>query len=265
MSQSNYIFTDAAGAHELKRLQLLESVFDPKTREWLSVAGPLSGLRCLEVGAGAGSIASWLSAQVGPRGNVTAVDSNVRFLPALGRNVHVIQGDFGACPLPAEPFDRVHARYVLIHNANSEALLARMLSALKPGGLILLEEPDFSAGRVFVAPLAFHQAFENVKRAAAATFAERGMDYAFGLSLPALAERAGARVVSLEYDCAVQPGASALAEMMRLSALSLQDKYLNTGCVSAQDIAHYAELASTPTCWTNFYATVRVLLSKPAV
>ena len=79
-TQAGYLFDGASAAAELARLRLLEGVFDQKTRALLQSAGPLTGLKCLEVGAGAGSIAAWLRSEVGAGGEVTAIDANVRFL-----------------------------------------------------------------------------------------------------------------------------------------------------------------------------------------
>src|SRR5688500_7690126 len=141
MTRDKYIFDDASGEPELRRLRLLESVFDEKTRRCLLSTGPLEGRSCLEVGAGAGSIAAWMNSQVGPTGEVTAVDNNARFLRDLGHNVHVVDGDISCAPLPAGHFDLAHARYVLIHNAEARPVLGAMLRAVKPGGYLALEEP----------------------------------------------------------------------------------------------------------------------------
>lgn len=265
MTHDEYIFHDASDAAELGRLRLLESVFDPQTREWLLSAGPLLGRQCLEVGAGAGSIAAWLGSEVGRTGGVMAIDTNARFLRQLGPKVQVVEGELGAVSMPAEFFDLVHARYVLIHNVNAGKVLDAMLQALKPGGALLLEEPDFSGATAFVGPANLRRAFENVKRAIEATFSGRGMNYAFGSSLPGLVQEQAAELVSVEYDCPVEKGASELAEMMRLSTLALADKYVATGFATPADIADYAKFATTPDCWGAYYATVRVLARKAAV
>ena len=65
-----YLHANAAFDDELGRLRLLEARYDPRTFARLSMFGPLAGTRCLEVGAGAGSVARWLAAQVGPSGQV---------------------------------------------------------------------------------------------------------------------------------------------------------------------------------------------------
>ncbi len=262
MAQDAYIFENSSDAAELERLQMLEEVFDDRSRQWLLSAGPLLGRRCLEVGAGAGSIAAWMATEVGSGGAVVAVDTNARFLRRLPREVRVIEDALGAVALPAESFDLVHARYVLIHNANPGGILNAMLQALKPGGALVLEEPDFSAATAFTGPPNLSGAFENVKRAIGKTFSDRGMDYAFGSGLPRLVGERPARLVSMEYDCPVVAGGADLARMMRLSALSLRDKYLATGLATHADIDGYAEFALTPSCWGNYYATVRILARK---
>jgi len=45
----------------------------------------------------------------------------------------------------AETFDIVHARSVMIHVANAESTLRRASRLVRPGGLILIEEPDIGS------------------------------------------------------------------------------------------------------------------------
>jgi 2-polyprenyl-3-methyl-5-hydroxy-6-metoxy-1,4-benzoquinol methylase len=51
---------------EDERLSLLEQIYDPVSRRRRALVQP--GWRCLEVGAGRGSMAVWLAEQVGPTG-----------------------------------------------------------------------------------------------------------------------------------------------------------------------------------------------------
>ena len=73
-------FATAAGRKrheaELERLRLLEAVFDLGTRACLRATGLHEGWRCLEVGAGAGHVATWFCEAAGPSGRVLAVDLN---------------------------------------------------------------------------------------------------------------------------------------------------------------------------------------------
>ena len=56
---------DSSSDRERERLRLLEDSFDPGTFRWLDQLGVGSGWRCLEVGAGGGSVARWLADRVG--------------------------------------------------------------------------------------------------------------------------------------------------------------------------------------------------------
>src|SRR5215470_17943338 len=64
-------------AAEEDRLILLENIFDPLSRRRRALVRP--GWRCLEVGAGRGSIATWLAAQVGENGQVVATDIDITY------------------------------------------------------------------------------------------------------------------------------------------------------------------------------------------
>ena len=63
-----------------RRLSLLEQYLDPMTKRRLSMLGVGLGSRCLEVGAGGGSIAAWMCEQVGAAGSVVATDINIELI-----------------------------------------------------------------------------------------------------------------------------------------------------------------------------------------
>jgi SAM-dependent methyltransferase len=74
---------DAKGRQEAEddRLSLLEQIFDPLSRRRRELVQP--GWRCLEVGAGRGSMAVWLAKQVGESGYVVATDIDLTYLKRL--------------------------------------------------------------------------------------------------------------------------------------------------------------------------------------
>lgn len=136
---------DSERDEALRRLRLLEAQDDPGTIAHLETIGVAGGWRCLEVGAGAGSIAAWLGRRVGPRGRVVATDLNTQFLDALElENVEVREHDLAADPLDESAFDLVHARSVLMHIPERDQALEKLVRALGAGGWLLLEEPDSS-------------------------------------------------------------------------------------------------------------------------
>jgi len=135
------------GAREAPtRFAVLSALFDPGTIRHLEVCGVGRGWHCLEVGGGSGSIASWLADRVGPTGRVLATDIDPRFLESLNLpKLEVRRHDIATDPLPEAAFDLVHARLVLMHLPERETALARMISALKPGGWLVDEEYDSSS------------------------------------------------------------------------------------------------------------------------
>jgi SAM-dependent methyltransferase len=262
VSDEQYVFHRAATDSEWHRLRALEAAFDPGTQRHLLSTGQWTGRHCLEVGAGAGSIAAWMRAQVGPSGRVVAVDTNVRFLEPLRGTVDVVQGDIRQMDLGSEAFDLVHLRYVLVHNEDARGVLEPLVTSLKPGGWLLVEEPDFSAAHAFVGPDDLTRAFERVSDAIQAMFVARRLNPALGRQVPALLQQGGLDVVAVESDGPAERGGSPLARVMSLSAAELSDQYVATGRASPQDVRGYAAFAGNPSCWGIYYSTVRALGRK---
>jgi len=265
MTDQSYVFEGTAHDSELDRLRLIESVFDPGSRRVLARAGIAHGVRCLEIGAGAGSIARWMGKEVGTTGKIAAVDIDTRFLATTpGENVDVVEGDIRTVDLAPGWFQVAHARFVFIHLAAFLPALEAALRFLAPGGYLVLEKPDFSVSRALAGDPLLRASFDRVHQAVAAMFASRNMDHAFGLRLPAVMEAAGLEVVAVENDVPVARGGDPLAKMMGLSTLQLREKYLATGQASEVDIDHYGHFAVDPSCWAIHHGTVRAVARKPA-
>jgi len=263
MSAANYVFDAAQAGSELERLRALETIFDPATRQLLEHVGLASGWHCLEVGAGAGSIARWIGEIVGDRGRAVALDTDPKFLgDGASTGLEVRQADISTAPPERACFDLAHARYVLIHVAARERALQNLLDALRPGGWLVLEEPDFSAARSVPAEDKQASAFAAINRAIERMFAGLNLDRATGLQLPALLQRNGLRSMAVETDAPLVAGNSAVAQLMKMSAANLRDRYLATGEVTEVELAQYHRLLADPQAWAVHYATVRVVGQK---
>ena len=83
-TEETYPFENAR-AVQLHRLRALEAALDAQTTELLDSIGLDRGWRCLEVGAGGGSIADWLCHRVAPEGTVLATDLDTSVLGELSR------------------------------------------------------------------------------------------------------------------------------------------------------------------------------------
>ena len=143
--RSRYLLDNATREAPM-RFAALSALFDPGTIRHLQERGVGRGWHCLEVGGGGGSIASWLADRVEPTGRVLATDIDPRFLESLKLpNLEVQRHNIAADPLPEAAFDLVHARLVLMHIPERERAMARMISALKPGGWLIDEEYDSSS------------------------------------------------------------------------------------------------------------------------
>jgi SAM-dependent methyltransferase len=120
-------------------LDALGVMLDEFTTRQLIAAGVAEGSRCLEVGAGRGTIAGWLADRVGASGSVLATDIKPQHVlehPSL----RVIQHNVVTDPLPEGPFDVIHARAVLQHLPERREVLAKLAGALAPGGALVIEE-----------------------------------------------------------------------------------------------------------------------------
>ena len=75
MSDHDYVWSETEDGSEVVRFRLGEAGCDPATTRCLIAIGVTQGWRCLDVGAGGGSVARWLAERVGPDGSVVAVTS----------------------------------------------------------------------------------------------------------------------------------------------------------------------------------------------
>lgn len=126
--------------------ELRESIADRITRRRLTALKVGVGWRCLEVGAGTGSIARWLAARVGSTGHVVATETDLRFLDGVAaRGIEVRRHDITCDDIESASFDLVHCRGVLMHVPSPELAMRRMVYALRPGGWLVVEEPDFGS------------------------------------------------------------------------------------------------------------------------
>ena len=138
----------AAGreAAEDERLDLLEQIYDPVSSRRRALVQP--GWRCLEVGAGRGSMAVWLAEQVGATGQVVATDVDTRYLSRLELpNLEVIEHNILEDPLDVlrpGSFDLVCSRLMLFHlKGRQEQAISQMAQCLRPGGWLLDEDADW--------------------------------------------------------------------------------------------------------------------------
>lgn len=228
-----YVFDNKA-PETTNRFGALEELYDSNSIRHLSTV-VRAGMRCLDIGAGSGSIASWMSDQVGPEGQVLATDINIRFLKTLDRpNLEVQLHDIVNDPLEADAFDVVHTRLVLVHLPERERGVGRMLAALKPGGWLVLEEFDSLSMKPDSTKFQPEVLLKTLD-AMWANMASRGANVSFGRSLFPLLQGLGLVDVSAEGYVAVFQGGSAGSRLMKANFMQTRDALIAGGRVTEEE------------------------------
>jgi len=244
-----YIFPNAA-PQAPSRLSALAELFDPATQHFLSARGVREGWRCLEVGGGAGTVATWLAALVAPSGSVLVTDIDPRVIPSAGPpNLEVRRHDIVQDVLPDAAFDLAHARLVLSHLRDPDTALARMASALKPGGWLVVEDFEVQP------PMPGHDELSPTAHAMRAITATAS-DHRLGRTLARRLEAVGLEHVEMEGRARVMRGDTVGARLLQANYEQLRSHILASGVSAEQFAADVAELNDprfemrAPTMWT---------------
>lgn len=241
---------DQTWERESERLDALERSCDPLTVIQLERTGLRPGWRCLEVGAGHGSIARWLSAQVGVHGAVLAVDLDTTLLEQhRGPRLEVRRLDILSDPLPDAAFDLVHARHVLGHLPDRGGALHRLASALRPGGWMVIEDYDFGwflLGDWPCAPADHGPMLARVWGAAIEAMRTGHYDGSWARRLPAAMRATGLEAVAGEVRALVDD--RAFADCMRLTVLRMRDQVVALGVPEAEVERCVEVLGDPATC-----------------
>jgi SAM-dependent methyltransferase len=183
-------------------LHLLEArIWEPDAEHLLDRLGLRPGSRCVDLGCGAAGILAPLSRRTGPLGSVVGVDADSALLSAARRhlerqgleNVRLHRADARRNGLSRESFDLVHGRFLLATLGGARALVREIVSLVRPGGLVALEEPDAGSWACYPegAP------FTTLRNAVLEAVAQGGGDFNAGRRVFGLLERAGLQNVQL--------------------------------------------------------------------
>ncbi|WP_083449237.1 class I SAM-dependent methyltransferase [Actinoplanes rectilineatus] len=253
-----YVF-DTDFPDEDVRLALGEQLWDGITIGRLAEIGVAPGWTCLELGAGRGSVARALAGMVGPAGRVVATDLYPERLAAAldresdpdGPSVEVCRHDLAADPLPADRFDLVHARLVLQHLPQRRRVVAAMARALRPGGVLLIEDTDVAS--LFSHPQEGEAGFlSRVKEAAYRVMADAGYDRSCGLRNLELAGAAGLSDIQARGNAHVVRGGTPAAQWYVLWLRHLRPAMLGSGYATAADVdAALVALADPGNVWLS--------------
>ena len=244
-----------------QRFGALAVLFDASTFRHLTALGLRPGWRVWEVGAGGPTVPAWLADQTRPDGEVVAPDIDPTWIagPNPLPTLRVVRHDVGIDPPPDGQFDLVHARLLLVHVPQRTQALAAMVSALRPGGWLVVEEADPA-----LQPLlcleddgSAQQLANRLKSGFRQLMADRGVDLAYGRRLPRLLREAG--LVDVAADAYFPITRPACVELERATTEQIRDRLVAAGLATAQEIEQHlhnlsaglVDLATSPmvTAW----------------
>ncbi|MEM9515790.1 MAG: class I SAM-dependent methyltransferase [Actinomycetota bacterium] len=248
-----YVF-DHAQSGEEDRLHEMASLLDTFSRFAIGNIGIGPGARCIEVGAGNGSLSKWLAEQVGPDGEVLATDLDLALMDGLeAPNLTVAQFDVVNDELPMDQPDFIFMRAVVHHLPQRRALIERFLEWVRPGGYVYLEEPDLTVG-LLSEPATQAEFFGGFLDWAAAN----EIDYRTGHQLASWMAAAGFVDIDSEMHTRVYCGGSTFAQYLSTSIRSLE-QHLPPSHIDPALFDEFHRLHADPTYWTHplsFVATV---------
>jgi SAM-dependent methyltransferase len=194
----------------------------------------------IDLGCGPAGVLALLAERVGPNGRVVGLDSDPNHV-ALARafasgqglaQVEIVQADANQTGLAAGSFDLVHARTLLINLPDPAAVVAEMVRLVKPGGHVLVQEPDL-AGRICDPP---HPAYDRLAELFQTVFQRNGADLFTGRRLPTLLLEAGLVDIGVEARADIYPVGNSRRTILPDLVQSLRPIILTEGFLAEAEL-----------------------------
>lgn len=223
---------------EAERLDALAATFDAGSRARLAALGIQPGWQCLEIGAGAGTMARWLADQVGAQGVVATIDRDTRF---ARRHAHprlvvyeadIEEVDLGDIAPRPGGFDLIHSRMTLMHVRERERLLARIAAWLRPGGVLVVSDSTNMGGESSA-----HEAYRTTMIALGSLLTRAyGADRHHGRRYPGLLRDSGLIDVTLAVELPIMTADSPLTRFWELTFRQSAARLVECGLVEPDTI-----------------------------
>ncbi len=220
MASGHYVIRGGIDGRE--RLRILSRVMRPTTLALFDRVRISRDATCLDVGCGGGDVTLDIACIVAPDGSAVGTDIDEIKLELAAvearergvKNIEYRKADASRSLGTAE-FDLVYARFLLTHLSDPAGCVERMRDALKPGGLLVVEDIDFTGHFSYPESAALRRYVQLYTDAVRA----RGGDPNIGPRLPALLTDAGLRRIGMNV---VQP-AGLEGEVKLVNPITLQN------------------------------------------
>ena len=195
----------AGGAEGKSRLKVLSRVMQPHTQNLFQRLGITTGMHCLDIGCGGGDVTFELALLVGNSGQVVGQDLDETIIRLTQEdcqqlnltNVHLKVADVFSLN-EKEKYDLVYTRFLLTHLNRPQTAIEKMKMAVKSGGLIAVEDIEFSGHFCYPKCSAFDKYIELYQQ----VVKNKEGDPEIGPKLPGILRQAGFKKVNLNL---VQP------------------------------------------------------------
>ena len=181
------------------------------------------------------------------------MDLDLSLVDARAANLEFRKADIVAGPVTAGSFDIVTARAVLHHVADAGKAIANLVASLRPGGVILLIEPDFLPVTI-AEPLearAFWSGWLAWSRA-------RGIDYQIGRTLAPRLASLGLTNISGTAETAIYNGGSLWAEYWIETITELRGELISSGKLDKALVDRFLACCADSNWWTQTIAFTAV-------
>lgn len=220
-------------SEEHSRMTAMEVLWDPGSKQVLAELGLGPGWRCLEIGAGGGSIVEWMAERGAA---VTAIDIDTRFIDHLQSElITVRRADIGQDELPHAEFDLVHARLVLEHLPERQQILGRLAATLRPGGWMVIEDMDWTTFGLVNDDDG--GAFVHVVEVLMEFMARAGLEQNYGRYVVGDLADVGLIDVRGEGRFRIIDASSTGFDFFKLSFASIRDALVGAGLISGEEAA----------------------------
>lgn len=188
--------------YEVKRLYYQANVGWEKESRNIIQFGLRDGMSILEVGCGPGFMTKNLS-EIVPNGSITCVDTDAflmqhaeQYLRENSRCPYrIIDADIMQLELPDDTYDFAFARLVLQYIPDTLTFAKKIFKALKPGGKLVITEPDADIGPTTYPTLPHARYILDKSRQAQIAF---GADPMLGRKLWRLLKNAGYKNIDID-------------------------------------------------------------------
>jgi SAM-dependent methyltransferase len=226
------------GVEGRQRLKVLSRVMHSSTSSLFDRLGIGDGMACLDVGCGSGDVTLELAGRVGPHGRAVGVDIDETKLDLARKESEergIRNAEFRSLDIRTQDagpgFDVVYSRFLLTHLDDPAGVVAAYHRHLRPGGLAIVEDTDFSGHFTYPASPAARRYYELYCKVVRG----RGGDPDIGPRLPILLADGGFQEVDLTV---VQP-IGTRGEVKLISPLTMEniaDAVLKDGLASREEI-----------------------------